>query len=114
VAQIASLDERLREPICSHSTHLLAEAVYAAQQEHAVTLADIVLRRVPVALGPCWSESCSREAALRIGTALDWDHERIAIELDELEDERERFLHPQAATVPVRTPVGRRTVAEVA
>jgi glycerol-3-phosphate dehydrogenase len=114
VAQIASLDERLREPICSHSTHLLAEAVYAVQQEHAVTLADIVLRRVPVALGPCWSERCSREAALRIGTALDWDHERIAMELDELEEERERFLHPGQGFVPALASLGRMKVAEVA
>jgi len=104
VAQIASRDDRLREPICSHCAHLLAEAVYAVQQEHAVTLADIVLRRVPVALGPCWSRSCSSEAALRIGCALDWDHERIAMELDELEEERERFLHPRRSSLPFAAP----------
>lgn len=115
VAQIASLDERLREPICSHSSHLLAEAVYAVEQEHAVTLADIVLRRVPVALGPCWSRTCSSDAALRIGCALDWDHERIAMELDELEEERERFLHPRQNVLQAKTPLGRTTrVAEAA
>ena len=104
VAQIASLDARLRQPICSHSAHLLAEAVYAAQQEHAVTLADIVLRRVPVALGPCWSEACSHDAAARIGSVLGWEKERIAMEFEDLEAERERFLHPRTNALPVSIP----------
>ena len=32
-----------------------------------MTLGDVLLRRVPVALGGCWSPTCSREAAARIG-----------------------------------------------
>ena len=67
IAHAASLDERLREPLCSHSCHLVAEAVEAVAHESAVTLGDILLRRVPVALGACWSEECSREAAHKIG-----------------------------------------------
>lgn len=94
IAHAASLDERLREPLCQHSCHLVAEAVEAVAHESAVTLGDILLRRVPVALGACWSEDCSREAAHKIGHALSWDQSRIYLELLRLEEEREQFLHP--------------------
>jgi glycerol-3-phosphate dehydrogenase len=95
IAHAASLDERLREPLCRHSCHLVAEAVEAVAHEFAVTLGDILLRRVPVALGACWSEECSREAAEKIGRALGWDQSRIYMELLRLEEERAQFLHPR-------------------
>jgi glycerol-3-phosphate dehydrogenase len=95
IAHAASLDERLREPLCQHSCHLVAEAVEAVAHESAVTLGDILLRRVPVALGACWSEQCSREAAQKIGSALGWDQARIYVELSRLEEERSQFLHPK-------------------
>jgi glycerol-3-phosphate dehydrogenase len=95
IAHAASLDERLREPLCPHSCHLVAEAVEAVAHESAVTLGDILLRRVPVALGACWSETCSHEAALKIGRALGWDQSRIYLELLRLEEERSQFLHPR-------------------
>lgn len=96
IAHAASLDERLREPICEHSCHLVAETVEAVAHESAITLGDILLRRVPVALGPCWSEECSREAAGKIGRALGWDQTRTHQELASFEEERQKFLHPQA------------------
>ncbi len=94
IAHAASLDERLREPLCQHSCHLVAEAVEAVAHESAVTLGDILLRRVPVALGACWSEECSREAAHKIGRALGWDQARVYMELLRFEEERLSFLHP--------------------
>lgn len=96
VAYLASTDERLREPICGHTRHLVAEALHAAQQECAVTLADIVLRRVPVALGPCWSETCAWEAAKKIGVALGWDEPEMIRQVQNLEEEIQNFLHPRA------------------
>jgi glycerol-3-phosphate dehydrogenase len=95
IAHAASLDERLREPLCQHSCHLVAEAV---AHESAVTLGDILLRRVPVALGACWSEDCSREAAAKIGSALGWDQSRVHLELSRLEEERTQFLHPSSGS----------------
>jgi len=74
----------------------VAEAVEAVHYEHAVTLGDILLRRVPVALGACWSTACSREAAQKIGAALGWEERRIHLELESFEQERERFLHPNS------------------
>jgi glycerol-3-phosphate dehydrogenase len=98
IACTASQDENLRQPLCSHSQHIVAEAVEAVLHESAVTLADILLRRVPVALGSCWSESCSSTAAFRIGAALGWERPRIHAELERFEEERTLFLHP----VPTR------------
>jgi glycerol-3-phosphate dehydrogenase len=95
IAHAASLDERLREPLCAHSCHVVAEAVEAVAHESAVTLGDILLRRVPVALGACWSEECSREAAQKIGSALSWDQARVYMELLRFEEERAQFLHPR-------------------
>lgn len=95
IAHAASLDERLREPLCPHSCHLVAEAAEAVVHESAVTLGDILLRRVPVALGACWTEECSRDAAQKIGRALGWDQSRIYMELLRFEEERTQFLHPR-------------------
>src|SRR5262249_39898288 len=95
IAHAASVDEHLREPSCSHSPQLVAEAVEAVAYECAITLGDMLLRRVPVALGACWSEECSREAAGKVGTALGWDQARIHQELDRFEEERQNFLHPR-------------------
>jgi glycerol-3-phosphate dehydrogenase len=112
VAHAASVDERLRDPLCSHSCHLVAEAAEAVAHEHAITLGDILLRRVPVALGACWSEDCSREAAGKIGAALGWDDRRIHAELEGFEEERKNFLHPGArsgaqAVQPVKAGITR-------
>jgi glycerol-3-phosphate dehydrogenase len=79
-------------PLCSHSTHIVAEAVDAFRNECACTLADVLLRRVPVALGACWSSSCSREAATRIGAVMRWSEERTAMELEAFESECAGFL----------------------
>lgn len=94
VARLASADPILQRPLCPHSTHVVAEAVEAVQYEAATTLADILLRRVPVALGACWNNECSSEAATRIGAALGWGEREQQTELQSFLEERQRFLHP--------------------
>ncbi len=92
VAHMAMVSPELRAPICPHTTHIVAEAVEAYRQEYAATLGDVLLRRVPVALGSCWSESCSREAAMRIGAVMGWDDHAMGENLDAFEVERQAFL----------------------
>jgi glycerol-3-phosphate dehydrogenase len=92
IAHMALVSAELRAPICPHSSHVIAEVVEAYRRECAVTLADVLLRRVPVALGSCWSESCSREAALRIGAVLGWDDQTMGANLEAFETERSLFL----------------------
>lgn len=92
VARLAMVSAELRAPICPHTSHIVAEVVEAYRTEYALTLGDVLLRRVPVALGPCWSESCSREAALRIGAVMGWNGHELGANLESFEMERAGFL----------------------
>ena len=96
IARMALVSAELRAPICPHTSHVIAEVVEAYRREFAVTLGDVLLRRVPVALGACWSESCSREAALRIGAVLGWNEHTMGANLEAFETERDAFLRPPA------------------
>jgi len=92
IARMAQSSVEFRTPLCPHSEHIVAEAVDAYRNECAVTLGDVLLRRVPVALGTCWSETCSREAAMRIGAVMGWNEETAGANLESLEMERAAFL----------------------
>jgi glycerol-3-phosphate dehydrogenase len=92
VARGARARAEMRSPLCSHTRHIVAEAADAFTNECALTLGDVLLRRVPVALGGCWSRLCSREASTRIGLVMGWSEERVALELDAFEKERDGFL----------------------
>jgi glycerol-3-phosphate dehydrogenase len=96
IARMALVSAELRAPICPHTSHVIAEVVEAYRREFAVTLADVLLRRVPVALGSCWSEFCSREAAVRIGAVLGWNEQTVGANLEAFEIERTAFLRPGA------------------
>jgi glycerol-3-phosphate dehydrogenase len=96
IAHTALVGAELRAPICPHTSHIVAEVLEAYRKEYAVTLADALLRRVPVALGPCWSESCSREAALRVGAVLGWSQQDLGANLEAFETERTAFLQKPA------------------
>jgi len=94
IARMALVSAELRAPICPHTSHVIAEVAEAYRRECAVTLGDVLLRRVPVALGACWSESCSREAALRISAVLGWNERTMGANLEAFEVERSAFLRP--------------------
>jgi glycerol-3-phosphate dehydrogenase len=96
ISRMAQRSPDLRAPLCSHSEHIVAEAVDAIAGECAATLGDVLLRRVPVALGACWSAACSREAAARIGAAMGWDESQSAAQLETFEIERASFLRKPA------------------
>jgi glycerol-3-phosphate dehydrogenase len=97
VAQLARSNPALRASLCPHTEHIAAEAVHAIQNEYAVTLADVLLRRVPVALGKCWSAECSELAAGRIASALGWTNSDLKQQLDSFEVERNAFLNRPSA-----------------
>ena len=103
IARTARASFEMRTPLCPHTQHIVAEAVGAYRNECAVTLGDVLLRRVPVALGACWSETCSREAALRVGAVMGWSEEQTAGHLEALEMERAAFLRRPRANVRMAT-----------
>lgn len=92
IAEMARSSVAMRAALCAHTDHIVAEAVDALRNEFAVTLGDILLRRVPVALGACWSEDCSRIAAGRIGAAMGWNDAEAKSGLEAFENERKEFL----------------------
>jgi glycerol-3-phosphate dehydrogenase len=92
IARRAGKSAEMRAPLCAHTTHIVAEVVEAFENECAATLGDALLRRVPVALGACWSSACSRDAAKAVAATLDWDEQRINSEREALDTEREAFL----------------------
>ena len=92
ITQLARRDAAMRSPLCPHTGHIVAEAVEALSNEFAVTLADVLLRRVPVALDGCWSEECSVVAANRIASAMRWTDAESRSELESFERERTQFL----------------------
>jgi glycerol-3-phosphate dehydrogenase len=96
IAQRSLSSAKMRAPLCPHTQHIVAEAVDAFANQCAVTLADVLLRRVPVALAGCWSESCSRDAAMRIAAVMGWDEHQAAAELEIFETERAAFLRKPA------------------
>ncbi len=98
VAQLAAEDPSLRLPLCPHSQHIVAEAVFSAHREHALTLSDMLLRRTPVALGACWNCECTRTAAERIAAALEWSPSKMVAEIQAFEEERSAFLPQRART----------------
>src|SRR5215469_1110266 len=99
IARMALVGADLRAPICPHTSHIVAEVVEAYRNEYAVSLGDVLLRRVPVALGPCWTESCSREAALRIGAVMGWNDQEFGANLEAFETERAAFLQKPARNI---------------
>jgi glycerol-3-phosphate dehydrogenase len=92
IVQLSQGDARMRAPLCSHSEHIVAEAANAYRNEFAITLGDVLLRRVPVALGACWSQACGREAVTRIRAVMGWTEQQAAAELEAFEMERSALL----------------------
>ncbi|HEU5400196.1 MAG TPA: glycerol-3-phosphate dehydrogenase/oxidase [Terriglobales bacterium] len=92
VLNIAASDEQMMQTLCPHTQRVVAEAIYALRSEHAVMLSDVLLRRVPVALGPCWSPECTRTAATRIGAASGWNEEELEWQIETAELERAAFF----------------------
>lgn len=104
IVALASYDERMLRPLCDHTRNIVAEAIYAIRSECAVTMADVILRRVPVGLGPCWSFECSRTAVARIGSVLGWNESECESQAEALELERNEFLCKPDFKMPVERP----------
>lgn len=96
IAYAARQETQLREPLYENSCHIVAEAVEAVRHECAVTLGDILLRRVPVGLSPGFTDECAVTAAQRIGGALGWTESHIQSSLESFLEERAAFLRKPA------------------
>jgi glycerol-3-phosphate dehydrogenase len=94
VLEIASGQGELARPILEEFPDLLAEAVFAARREQALTVADVLLRRTRLGLlAPrklCTSrQEAPLDVAHAMGRELDWDEARICEEAVRFQAEAE-------------------------
>jgi glycerol-3-phosphate dehydrogenase len=87
----------LAAPICEHNPEVVAQAVYAVEQECAVTLADVLLRRVPAGWSACHALDGAERVATVMAERLGWPADRIAREVATYEREVRETLVPVSA-----------------
>jgi glycerol-3-phosphate dehydrogenase len=80
VEALIANDASLAEPICEHNPELLAQVAYAVEREHAMTLGDVLLRRLPVGWSKCHALDGAERAAAVMAARLGWDAERLRSE----------------------------------
>jgi glycerol-3-phosphate dehydrogenase len=73
---LAERRPQLATPFCEHGPTLKAQATYAALNEGAETLSDVLLRRAPIGLASCLGLDCVDAAADIVGQTLRWDEDR--------------------------------------
>ena len=69
-----------------------SRALHAMQNEFAVTLGDILLRRLPVALSSTWTPDDTRIAGQEFGKFCGWSAAEIDKACEEFQGERDAFL----------------------
>jgi glycerol-3-phosphate dehydrogenase len=92
VLELAAEDPELAGPIVEGQPDLLAEVPFAARNEQAAAVSDILLRRTRLGIlaGP---EVCAEDrrvphrVAEALGRELEWDTRRVEIELDRFAEE---------------------------
>jgi glycerol-3-phosphate dehydrogenase len=99
VLVLAERRPQLATPFCEHGPALKAEACYAALNEGAETLADVMLRRAPIGLASCLGLDCVEAVADVVGQTLRWDEERRRREA-----ETYRQLVSERYAAPVASP----------
>ncbi|MBI5288058.1 MAG: glycerol-3-phosphate dehydrogenase/oxidase [Chloroflexi bacterium] len=83
-------DAALGERICEHNPEVLGQVAYAVEREGAVTLGDVLLRRLPVGWSACHALDGAERAALVMGAGLGWDEGRVVSETAAYEAEMRR------------------------
>jgi glycerol-3-phosphate dehydrogenase len=94
VHALAEADPALRQPVCAHNPEILAQVAYAAECEQAVTLADALLRRLPVGWSRCHALDGAQRCADVMASRLGWEGERVRAEVAAYERELRRTLVP--------------------
>ena len=95
VAALAIREPELAEQICMFSGAIAAEVVFAVQQEFALGMADILLRRCMAGLGPDLGRGALQCALPVVAKYLGWDVARLNAEQKAYEAEiRVLEFHP--------------------
>jgi glycerol-3-phosphate dehydrogenase len=96
VEALIAADPSLAEPICEHNPELLAQVAYAVEHEQALTLADVLLRRLPVGWSSCHALDGADHAARVMSQRLGWDRNLMVKELSAFQYEVRKVCAPLA------------------
>lgn len=108
VATIAASSPDLARPVCEHNPESLAQVAYAVEREQALTIADVLLRRLPAGWSACGALDGIDGIATVIASRLGWPASRIPYEIAAYEDERRRTLVPVSDIGATTTPASSR------
>ena len=86
-------------PLASLPDYSAAELAHLARTEIVVRLADVVIRRTPIAFAGRASDEALREVAQAIAPALGWDAARIEAEIAAVHDQLPVSRRPDSATL---------------
>lgn len=98
VRALIDADPALGEPICPHNPEVLAQVAYAVERERAVTLADVLLRRMPAGWSACHGLDGAPRAAAVLLQRLGGDPSCVEHEVTAYERELWETLVPVSAT----------------
>jgi glycerol-3-phosphate dehydrogenase len=100
VLDLAERDRRAAQRVCPHQPTIVAQFERAVQDEWALSMADVLLRRTPLGLQACQALDCLDQVAEHCSRLLDWSHaerdRQIAAYRREIEPMR-RFSRTAAA-----------------
>ncbi len=77
----SSADPTLARRLCDRSPDIAAQVKYAVDRESAVTLRDLLFRRLAAGTGPCQGRDCAPRAADLMSRFAGWDDRRREREL---------------------------------
>lgn len=87
IVALVEREPRLAFPLCPHGPPAIkAQVRHAVTAEGAVTVADVLLRRVPIGLASCQGLDCLETVAQEIGDELGWDPSRRRREIVAYQD----------------------------
>src|SRR5262249_7306502 len=93
VATLTSQEPALARRIVRELPYLLAEVVYAVEREMAVTLADVLVRRLRIAYETAdHGRAASRVATAVLAGRLGWNNGRARREIERYEAEVDRIF----------------------
>ncbi len=88
------------EPLMPGSAGIRAEVPHAVEREWAVTLSDVVLRRLALGFGPDLGHAAAVAVAGVLVDRLRWDDERVHQELQAFDTENDERRLPNVGGDP--------------
>jgi glycerol-3-phosphate dehydrogenase len=96
----AEADPRLAGRVCPHQPTILAQLDRAVDDEWALSLGDVLLRRTALGLGSCQALDCLDTVADHLARLLDWDAAERARQIEDYRTEIEPMRRFSRAPAP--------------